>query len=145
MMIEEFKGDYKFLCNFYEGKPFEYKGMWFTNSEAAFHSQKCLKRSKEFEGLKPKESKQLGRQVPLRPDWNDVRLEIMCEVCYAKFTQDKDLKKKLLETGDEYLQEGNFHRDAYWGRIWNDEKKAWIGDNNLGKILMKIREVLRND
>lgn len=143
-MIEEFKGDYKFLCNFYEGNPFEYKGMWFTNSEAAFHSQKCLKRSKEFEGLRPKQSKQLGRKVPLRPDWNTVRLQIMYEVCYAKFTQDEDLRKKLLATGDEYLQEGTWW-DSYWGRIWDNEKKAWVGENNLGKTLMKLREDLRND
>ena len=144
-MIEEFRGEYKFLCNFYEGRPFEYKGMKFTNSESAFHSQKCLARSKEFEGLRPKESKQLGRQVPLRPDWNDVRVQIMYDVCYAKFSQDKNLKRRLLATGDEYLQEGNFHGDFYWGRIYNKEKGEWVGKNNLGKVLMKLREDLRNE
>lgn len=143
-MIEEFRGQYKFLCNFYEGRPFEYKGMKFTNSESAFHSQKCLARSKEFEGLRPKKSKQLGRQVPLRSDWNEVRIQVMYDVCYAKFSQDKNLKRRLLATGDEYLQEGTWW-DSYWGRIYDKEKGEWVGENNLGKVLMRLREDLRNE
>ena len=69
----------------------------------------------------------------------------MYDVCYAKFSQDKNLKRRLLATGDEYLQEGNFHGDFYWGRIYNKEKGEWVGKNNLGKVLMKLREDLRNE
>lgn len=144
-MIEQFRGKYRFLCNFYQFKPFVYKGMTFTNSEAAYHSQKCLSRSKEFQTLNPSQSKRLGRRVPLRPDWNEVRLQVMYDVCYAKFTQDPNLKERLLATGDEYLQEGNFHNDKFWGRIWDKSKGEWVGENNLGKILMKLREDLRNE
>lgn len=142
-MIREFRGKYLFLSNFYEGKVFEYKGMKFTNTEAAFHSQKCLSMQKQFEMMRPSQSKQLGRKVPLRPDWNKIRTQIMHDVCYAKFTQDEELKRKLLATGDKYLEEGNYHGDKFWGTTYSKRERQWIGENNLGKILMQLRKELR--
>lgn len=61
----------------------------------------------------------------------------MYEICKAKFTQHKDLAEKLLETGDEELVEGNKWNDTYWG-VCNGK-----GKNQLGKILMRIREELK--
>lgn len=136
-MINSFRGRYLFLSNFYEGKVFEYKGMKFTNTEAAFHSQKCLKLQKDFEMMRPSQSKKLGRRVPLRPDWNKVRDDVMYKVCMCKFTQDPELRQKLIDTGDSYLEEGNQHGDKYWGTVNGN------GKNRLGHILMKIREELR--
>lgn len=143
-MIERFNGEYLFLSNFYEGKEFEYKGMIFKNTEAAFHSQKDLSRQKEFEGLRPSESKKKGRAVKLRDDWNQIREDVMFDVCWEKFTQDEELKQKLLNTKDVYLQEGNYHSDALWGRIWSQKENKWIGENLLGKTLMTIRKLLLN-
>lgn len=136
-MINSFRGRYLFLSNFYEGNVFEYKGMKFTNTEAAFHSQKCLKRQKDFEMMRPSQSKKLGRNVALRPDWEKVKEDIMYEVCMCKFTQDPVLKQKLIDTGDSYLEEGNHHNDKYWGTV------NGRGRNRLGHILMKIREELK--
>lgn len=135
-MINSFRGQYLFLSNFYEGKVFEYKGMKFTNTEAAFQSQKCLNLQKDFEMMRPSQSKRLGRHVPLRPDWNKVRDDVMYEVCMCKF-QDPELRQKLLDTGDRYLEEGNTHGDKYWGTVKGE------GKNRLGHILMRIREELR--
>lgn len=142
-MIERFNGEYLFLSNFYEGKRFTYKGMTFTNTEAAFHSQKDLSREKEFEMMRPSQSKQLGRRVNLRPDWEEVKEQVMYDVCYAKFTQDPNLKAKLLATGDQELVEGNYHRDSYWGKAYIQKTKSFEGKNRLGIILMKLREELR--
>ena len=61
----------------------------------------------------------------------------MYEVCLCKFTQHEDLKKKLLETGDAELIEGNYWHGCYWG-VCEEQ-----GENRLGKILMRIREELR--
>ena len=55
--IIKFRNEYLFLSNFYEGKIFTYKGCKFTNTEAAFHSQKDPKRIKEFQMLRPSQSK----------------------------------------------------------------------------------------
>ena len=53
-----------------------------------------------------------------------------------KFT-DSDLKEKLLATGDAELIEGNHWGDVIWG-VCNG-----IGENNLGKLLMNIRNDLK--
>ena len=68
----------------------------------------------------------------------EVKTNIMYDICLAKFTQNQDLKEKLLKTGNAILIEGNWWNDTYWG-VCNG-----IGENNLGKILMKIREELKN-
>ena len=62
----------------------------------------------------------------------------MYEIVKEKFTQHEDLKRRLLETGDEELQEGNNWYDTYWGVDIHTGK----GLNMLGKILMRIREEL---
>lgn len=41
MKIEMFRGEYRFLSNFYEA-PVEYRGLRYGSNEAAFQAQKCL-------------------------------------------------------------------------------------------------------
>lgn len=135
-MIDNFHGKYFFLSNFF-CVPVKYGGLTFTNTEAAFHSEKCSSRSSEFVNLNPSEAKRLGRRVKLRPDWEDVKDDIMLNVVCAKFDQHPDLAQKLLETGDEELVEGNTWEDRYWGVCGGK------GKNMLGKILMRVREELR--
>lgn len=141
--IMEFRGDYLFLSNFYEGNEFTYKDCKFTNTEAAFHSQKDPKRIKEFEMMRPSQSKKFGRRVRLREDWENVKDNIMYDVCYAKFTQDPELLQKLLDTGNVELVEGNNHRDRCWGMTYDFKLHRYIGDNILGLVLMKLRNDLR--
>ena len=65
----------------------------------------------------------------------------MYEICLAKFTQHPDLMDKLVYTGNRPLEEGNHWNDQYWGTV------NGIGENKMGKILMKIRkdEQIRRD
>ena len=58
----------------------------------------------------------------------------------AKFEQNSSLKKKLLETGERQMRE-HTGRDKYWG----DGGKKNVGLNRLGKLLMEIREQLREN
>ena len=60
----------------------------------------------------------------------------MYEIVLAKFTQNPDLKEKLLATGDESLEEGNTWGDTIWGTV------DGVGENRLGKILMRVRDEL---
>lgn len=138
--IMRFNNEYFFLSNFYEGEIFTYKGCKFTNAEAPFHAEKCISRIKDFEMERPSQSKKLGRRVALRGDWEDVKDEIMYDICYAKFTQDEKLKARLLATGDRELIEGNNHRDKCWGMTF--EGGVWVGENRLGIVLMKLRKDL---
>lgn len=141
--IDAFRGQYSFLSNMYECQ-IKYKGLTFTSSEAAFHSQKCPERAAEFTPLSPTESKKLGRTVELRTDWEDVKYSIMEEIVELKFRQNKDLKDKLLATGNAELIEGNWWSDIYWG-VCTNKKYNGVGQNNLGKILMNIRNKLKED
>tara|TARA_Y100000034_G_C6567824_1_gene245972 strand:- start:117 stop:422 length:306 start_codon:yes stop_codon:yes gene_type:complete len=91
----------------------------------------------DFIYLSAVEARKLGRRVRLRSDWHEVRLSIMKEIVHAKFTQNEDLRERLLDTGDNELIEGNTWGDSFWGVCRGK------GQNHLGNILMAIREKLR--
>jgi NAD+ synthase len=139
-MINDFRGKYAFLSNFYDA-PVEYNGLRFLNSEAAFQAQKTIdeRERMQFTNLDASNSKRLGRAVTLRKDWEKVKIQVMYEVCYAKFTQNPRLAEKLAATGNEVLIEGNTWNDKFWG-VCNGK-----GMNHLGKILMAIRTELGFD
>ena len=93
--------------------------------------------------------KKLGRKVQGYDDsvWNGVRQIIVYEGLTAKFSQNEDLKAKLLETKDVILAECAV-RDKIWGigLSMTDEKRfdkdKWKGQNLLGYALMLVREHL---
>lgn len=139
-MIKEFKGKNYFLSNFYVA-PVVWNGIMYQNNEAAFQSAKTTneKIRASFALLNPSQAKAKGRRVQLRHDWEKVKYDIMYEICFAKFSQNEDLKEKLLATGEQHLEEGNTWGDKIWGTV-NGK-----GQNNLGKILMKVRKELRKE
>lgn len=138
-MINEFRGRYFFLSNFYDA-PVMYDGFLFNNNESAFQSAKVIDKHKrdQFCNLDASTAKRKGRHVLLRHDWEDVKDQIMYDVVRDKFTRNEILRQKLLDTKDEELQEGNTWGDIYWG-VCNGR-----GKNKLGKILMRVREELRS-
>ena len=142
MKIDKFRDKYFFLSNFFQTRV-KYNGLEFKNNEAAFQAQKVLDVEEQlaFTQLSPKEAKRRGRQVKLRPDWEDVKDEIMEEIVRAKFSQHGNLKDKLLATGDATLIEGNTWNDRYWGV----DIRTGEGQNHLGKILMKIRKEYQDE
>ena len=73
-----------------------------------------------------------------RGDWDRVKDDIMLKCLRAKFAQHKDLKDKLLDTGDRKLIEHTFN-DSYWG-----DGGDGSGQNKLGKLLMQVRKEISN-
>lgn len=140
MKIKEFRDQYFFLSNFYEA-PVEYGGLIYQSNEAAFQAQKCLTQEERarFVALSPSKAKSLGRRVQLRPDWEQVKLGIMEDIVRAKFTQNEDLRRLLLDTGSAELEEGNTWNDSFWGVSLRNGQ----GRNHLGKILMQVRKELQ--
>ena len=135
-MITEFKNNYSFLSNFFPCKV-TYNGISYKNNEAAFQAQKCPERALEFVNLTPTQAKRLGRQVELRPDWEEVKDTIMYEICRCKFIDNPMMKFLLARTEEHLLVESNWWNDTYWGVC------RGVGENKLGKILMQIRDEIK--
>lgn len=151
--IDSFRNKYFFLSNFYECT-FIFNGIIWTSSEAAFQAQKDidldtqLKVSKMTPKLAKKACGKYGipdLKINLRPDWEDVKNQIMYEVLKAKFGQNPELKDKLLSTIGIELEEGNEHHDNYWGNCKCDRCKNIVGKNELGKLLMLLRTEIKNN
>jgi len=81
--------------------------------------------------------------------WDLFKEAIVCSANYLKFAQNKTLRKKLLDTKDLILVEASPY-DKIWGiglsenNPLADDEKNWKGQNLLGKVLMKVRESLKN-
>lgn len=77
--------------------------------------------------------------VPVRPDWETDRLEFMYNYNNQKFVRNPKLGLRLLATGAREIIEGNNHGDQFWGVSPPFSRE---GQNQLGKILMRIRDEL---
>jgi len=140
-MIKQFVDKYRFLSNFYTCDLYDYKN---TTVEHIFQASKA-ERTIDFLSVvnsqTPAEAKKLGRKIEIRSDWNEIKVSVMEKLFREKFSKkNPGLVELLLETGDEELQEGNYWNDTFWGV----DLKTGIGENNLGKLLMKIRNDIRS-
>lgn len=143
-MILEFKDEFAFLSNFFLC-PVRVLDRVFPSSEHAFMSFK--NDSEEWKAkcmdpnITPGQIKRLARKIELIEDWNDFRLTAMKTVVSNKFWGNKELRAKLLATGDQNLVEGNRWGDRFFGVDLTVNPN--IGENHLGRILMQVRCELR--
>ena len=142
LQISEFKGEYRFLSNFYQ-HPFEFEGLTYPNAEAAFQAQKCRNsedKIKYTQTKNPVVAKRMGKKEPGLPEnWTEIAYDIMKEILRAKFSV-PELKDMLKATGTAVLIEGNRWHDNRWGACNCEKCKEKEHENHLGKILMEIRE-----
>ena len=73
----------------------------------------------------------------MRADWDEIKISVMEEIIRQKLRQHPFIQKKLIETGDNQMVEDS-PTDSFWGR-----GPDWNGQNNLGKIWMRLREELK--
>src|SRR5690606_37875392 len=83
-------------------------------------------------------AKRLGRQIKMVQNWDQIKVEVMERLLRQKFAPGTELARKLVATGDAQLIEYNTWGDTFWGVC------DGTGQNWLGRLLMKIREELRN-
>ena len=136
MPVTEFQGEYRFLSNFWIS-PFVYEGIRFRTVQHAFQAAKCDKDediARIQMTMSPGTVKRIARTIQMREGWNELRLEFMEEFVRAKFQQHPDLMAQLKKISGP-IQEGNLWGDVFWGV----DLKTGKGENNLGKIIMKIR------
>lgn len=79
-----------------------------------------------------------------RPDWDGVRVKIMRWCLRAKLLQNwETFSDLLLATGERPIVEDS-RKDDYWGAK-GGEANLLAGRNVLGRLLMELRELVRND
>ncbi len=122
---------------------FELDGVWWPTSEHYFQAQKFARTpfaDQIRQAPTPREAAKLGRRrsLPLRPDWEAIKDQVMLAGVLRKFETHADIHAVLLATGEELLVE-NAPRDYYWGCGADGS-----GQNKLGQVLMNVRAVLRS-
>jgi ribA/ribD-fused uncharacterized protein len=158
-MIDKFLDYYFFLSNFYV-HPFTYPtpnskgGDWLNGWDAkeyksVEHAYQAFKADNEAEHEYVRnldtagKAKRFGRLVSMRKNWDEIKYELMLDLVRTKF-DDTGLAKLLLDTDNEKLVEGNYWHDCVWGSCTCDACSTIEGKNWLGKILMQVREELKN-
>lgn len=103
-----------------------------------FHDEAYRERIRTAET--PREAADLGRSrdVPLRPDWEAIKDDVMRRAIAEKVRQHQSVQDVLLATGDSLLVEHS-SIDNYWS-----DGGDGSGKNMLGKILMEVRRKLRS-
>jgi ribA/ribD-fused uncharacterized protein len=138
-MIDSFTGEYRWLSNFHL-VDVVYAGVTYPSTEHAYQAAKtedpAERKPLSDRTLPPGKAKKIGQQVTMSQNWDKIKLSVMEELLRQKF-HNEDLRIKLLATGTQELVEGNSWGDRYWG------VSGGRGQNNLGKILMKIRSELQ--
>ena len=145
-----------FLSNWYPSS-FELEGIHYSSAEQYIMYQKCILFGDEATAKKVlatddvAEQQKLGRTASGYVDkvWAGMRQLVALKALRAKFSQNNDLKKKLLDTEDAFLVEC-----AWSDQIWacgigldDDRRKdagSWHGMNILGFALMQVRSELRD-
>lgn len=151
--IDRFAGEWAFLSNFHLSTVYIWGDLCPT-VEHAYQAAKCIEPAEADEirrALTPGRAKALGRRVKIRPDWDEIKVEIMRALIEQKFAPKSPgpgftgLAAKLVATGDRPLIEGNHWGDRFWGMTRptsNLHSGEWVGLNWLGELLMRQREVL---
>lgn len=143
-MIAMFDGKHAFLSNF-ASSTFTSDGITFPTVEHWFQAYKTQDPT-EFRRIAtadtPGKAKRMGRQVTLRSDWEEIKVDVMRAGLRKKFAI-PSLRAKLLATGNEELMEGNTWHDNTWGNCVCQKCQNVPGRNMLGMLLMELRQEIQ--
>ncbi len=124
----------------------EWNGYLFASVEEAYQAASFMGSDEELvEKIKKSHSADEAQRIAYanrdkrREDWDDVKISIMEELLRLKIEQNPYVKKKLLQTEDYMIVEDS-PKDDFWG--WGPNRN---GQNNLGKLWMKLRKELKNN
>jgi ribA/ribD-fused uncharacterized protein len=141
--ITKFRGAADFLSNFHPS-PIEYDGRDYATVEHFFQAFKA--RTMQWHDAirltpTPTKAKKMGRACPMREGWEESKIKVMRLALQLKFAPGSELAAMLLTTDTVDLVEGNTWGDQFWGCVWDH---GWVGENHLGKLLMEVRQELRD-
>jgi ribA/ribD-fused uncharacterized protein len=139
-VIIHFQGTaHRFLSNFFP--------VYGTTVEHLYQAEKTLdlelrQRILALPASEAFTARKLGRDLVLRPDWEEIKRDVMLGLLRWKFAPGTDLAKMLLATGEQMLIEGNWWHDNYWGTC-GCMRCGNKGKNVLGELLMQVRDEAR--
>lgn len=118
-----------------------FNNVLFPTAEHAYHYQKFtdpIIKEKILKSKSPNEAKEVSRQFINKQivDWDKKKLDVMEQILREKLKQHSDVLVALKNTRDSEIIE-NSPDDYFWGCGKNKN-----GQNNLGKIWMKLRNSL---
>jgi ribA/ribD-fused uncharacterized protein len=129
------------LSNFADSE-FSLDGKTWKTVEHYFQAQKTTD-EKEKERVRksftPKIAKQAGRQVQLRSDWEDIKIDVMRKALAKKFEIQKYRELLLLTKERPIYEDANW--DAFWG---TGQARGTGGKNTLGNLLMELRKTIQS-
>jgi hypothetical protein len=145
----------KEFSNFYETE-FELDGVKYKSAEHAYQAVKAktFGDDEAFEKIQKAKSAQsakaAGKKVKdFKEDtWKEKKDEVMKTILRAKFTQNLELRKKLLDSGDKRIANAD-SRDKYWGigtsanTTMAKDPAKWKGENKLGAFLEELRTTIK--
>ncbi|MHB1655045.1 MAG: NADAR family protein [Burkholderiales bacterium] len=152
VVVYKTKEDFGGLSNMASGYPLQINGVRILTTEALY--QAC-----RFPHLPEVQREIIGQHSPMtakmkskphrkgsRPDWGDVRYKLMRWCLRVKLAQNyEEFGRLLLATGDRPIVEQS-RKDDYWGaKLAGEVDDTLIGQNVLGRLLMELREKLKDD
>lgn len=141
-----FRGELAFLSPFFKCY-INYEGFVYPCLESAFHAAKTHDRDwreKIRVTTNPKEIKKLGRECPMRRDWENIKVNVMLELLIYKFKYNPELGEKLKKVDDSLLIEYNEWHDNFWGSCTcnNCFMNGEDGKNILGRLLQIVKRII---
>jgi len=118
------------------------RGVRYPTVEHAYQATKCSNPQGAEEirnAISPIEAKRLANVVWAAykyEDWDSIKLDVMEDLLRLKLDQHADVREALILSADELIEEDS-PTDYFWGKGSTGE-----GENNIGKLWMKIRESL---
>ncbi len=138
-MVNGFFDEFRFLSNFWMAQVMA-DGWQYPSVEHAYQAMKLTHPDERIQvkmASTPGKAKRVGNKMAsFRPDWQEVKVEIMRGLVRQKFTNHTYLTDMLLATAPLELEETNHWGDVFWGVC------DGAGENWLGKILMEVRSEL---
>ena len=155
--ILSFSDENRFCSNFFLLQiPVVFDGLEFFRTENAYVAAKTLdiELRKEIQNMTPGKAKAKGRDIfeknlSPNPAWNEeFQVKLMEDLVFQKFSKNEDLRQLLLATGDCEIIEGNTWHDNFFGvcscgNCPPEKQRPKEEQNNLGKILMRVRAKLK--
>lgn len=144
---EEFGG----LSNMASGYPITVNKIRILTSEALYQ---CCRfpdnpeiQKQIISAFSPMHAKNISREYKhlSRHDWEIIRVQIMRWALRAKLASNYNNFSKLLLDTQSYPIVELSTKDDFWGAKPNIEPNKLIGSNILGRLLMELRELVRNE